>query len=307
MIKETEMPTNHERRLFMTDKIVWNNRFNIGVDSIDKAHQKLFTIVHKIINLNNDDKDKQWIGEEGIKYFKNYALKHFADEEAYMQSIDYSGYATHKRIHDNMKNNTLPALEADMMDSDYSVESVRHFLGICAGWLTSHIMLEDCAITGKISNKWIHEWTEDAVILKDTTIQVMKELFCLDMQIVSEHYAGEDFGKKVCYRLTYRGQTGKCFQIFFILEEKLIKYFVNRLIGVQLAKVDKVVMDAVGQLAQQFMKRMALYYKSSGVYTLEKNNLLTEEQLNKDFSFAYPKYSMLFNTGNGFFALCVKN
>lgn len=292
----------------MVDSIKWNNRFNIGVDSIDKAHQKLFSIVHKIINLNNDEKDRQWIGEEGIKYFKNYALKHFADEEAYMQSIEYSGYATHKRIHDNMKNNTLPALEADMMDSDYSVESVQHFLGICVGWLTSHIMLEDCAITGKVNNKWIHEWTEDAAILKDTITQVMKEMFRLDMQVVSEHYAGENFGKKVCYRLTYRNQqSGKPFQVFFIMEEKLIIYFVNRLIGVQLSKVDRVVIDAVGQLAQQFMKRMAMYYKSSGVYTLEKNNLLTEEQLGRDFGLAYPKYSMLFNTGTGYFALCVKH
>ena len=29
----------------MPAEIKWNNRFNIGVDSIDKAHQKLFSIV----------------------------------------------------------------------------------------------------------------------------------------------------------------------------------------------------------------------------------------------------------------------
>ena len=187
----------------MPTAIKWNDRFNLGVDSIDKAHQKLFSIVHKMVNLNDDEKNRKWICEEGIKYFKNYAIKHFSDEEAYMQSIGYSGYSTHKRIHDNMKNKTLPALEKDMAESEYSVESVQHFLGICIGWLTSHIMLEDHAITGRINNKWIHEWTEAAEVFEETIIRVMNELFGLKTEIVSEHYAGEDFGKKICYRLTY--------------------------------------------------------------------------------------------------------
>lgn len=291
----------------MTNTITWNNRFCIGVKSIDKEHQKLFSIVQKIINLNHYEKNRQLIGEEGIKYFKSYAVRHFADEEAYMLSIDYSGYAAHKRIHDNMKNNTIPALEADLVDSDYSVESVQHFLGICIGWLTSHIMLEDCAITGKVNQKWIHEWTEDASALKETVIHAMNDLFRLDLQIVSEHYAGEDFGKKICHRLTYRTGDSKPFQVFFIMEEKLIIYIVKQLIGVQLAKVDSVVTDAMGQVAQQFMKRVAMYYQSIGNYKFDKSNLLTEEQLNKEFSIAYPRYSMLFNTGTGYFAFCVKN
>lgn len=290
----------------MPTSIKWNDRFNLGVDSIDKAHQKLFSIVHKMVNLNDDEKNRKWICEEGIKYFKNYAIKHFADEEAYMLSIGYSGYATHKRIHDNMKNNTLPALEKDMAESEFSVESVQHFLGICIGWLTGHIMLEDHAITGKITNKWIHEWTETSDVLEETIILVMNELFGLKTEIVSEHYAGEDFGKKICYRLTYCDKTGKRTQVFFIFEEKLILYFINRLIGVKLTHINKVVADAVAQIAQQFMKRMAMYYKASGMNKLEKNNLLTEDQLNKEFSIAYPKYSMLFNTGHGYFALCVK-
>lgn len=290
----------------MPNTIKWNDRFNLGVESIDKAHQKLFSIVDKMVNLNDDEKNRKWICEEGIKYFKNYAVKHFADEEAYMQSIHYIGYSTHKRIHDNMKNNTLPALEKDMAESEYSVESVQHFLGICIGWLTAHIMLEDRAITGKVNNRWIHEWTETASVFEETIIRVMNELFVLKTEIVSEHYTGENFGKRICYRLTYRDETGKRTQVFFIFEEKLVLYFINRLIGVKLTKLNKVVIDAVGQIAQQFMKRMAMYYSFSGINKLEKNNFLTEDQLNNEFTTAYPKYSMLFNTGVGYFALCVK-
>lgn len=278
-------------------EIKWNDRFNIGVSSIDKAHQRLFSIVRKMVDLNDDEKDRQWVCTEGIKYFKNYALKHFADEEAYMKSIDYDGYETHKRIHDDLRDKTLPALEEDMIESGYSPESVQHFLGICIGWLTGHIMLEDYAITGRVANKWIYEPTEETSVLEEMITKVMSEVFCLKLQVVSEHYAGEDFGKKICYRMTYVDKESKRIQVFFVLEERLVLHTVGQLLNVQFKKMDKVVADAAKLIAQQYMKRIAMYYKSTGMYTLEKTNMLTEDQMVQDFRIEYPKYSLLFNTG----------
>ena len=72
----------------MTKEIKWNDRFNIGVDSIDTAHRRLFSIVGKLISLNEDETKQQHACREGIKYFKSYTIKHFEDEEAYMRSID---------------------------------------------------------------------------------------------------------------------------------------------------------------------------------------------------------------------------
>lgn len=289
------------------DKIKWNDRFNIGVESIDKAHQRLFSIVHKMLDLNDDEKDRQWICEEGIKYFKSYTLKHFADEEAYMQSIRYEGYEAHKRIHDDMRDRTLPVLERDMVESEYSVESVQHFLGICIGWLTGHIMLEDHAITGKISYKWKYEPTEETAVLEEVTGKVFKELFGLDLETVSEHYAGEDFGKRVCYRLSYRDQEKKAVQVFFILEERLVLRMISQLAGREITKTSKVAVDAMGLIAQQFMKRIGVCFHANGLYHLEKTNLMTQEQIVQDFGHEYPRYSLLFNTGSGYFALCVKS
>lgn len=291
----------------MMTEIKWNDRFNIGVSSIDKAHQRLFSIVRKMVDLNDDEKDRQWVCTEGIKYFKNYALKHFADEEAYMKSIDYDGYETHKRIHDDLRDKTLPALEEDMIESGYSPESVQHFLGICIGWLTGHIMLEDHAITGRVANKWIYEPTEETSVLEEMITKVMSEVFCLKLQVVSEHYAGEDFGKKICYRMTYVDKESKRIQVFFVLEERLVLHTVGQLLNVQFKKMDKVVADAAKLIAQQYMKRIAMYYKSTGMYTLEKTNMLTEDQMVQDFRIEYPKYSLLFNTGKGYMAVCIKN
>ncbi len=77
----------------MQEEVKWNDRMNIGVESIDKAHKRLFSIMRKLqISMSGDEDGRKRVCIEGIKYFKSYALKHFAEEEEYMQSIDYDGY-----------------------------------------------------------------------------------------------------------------------------------------------------------------------------------------------------------------------
>ena len=102
----------------MTKEIKWNDRFKVGVESIDSAHKKLFSIVGKLIALNEDENKQRHACREGIKYFKSYTIKHFEEEEAYMQSIGYLGLAVHKSLHDSLRDKTLPALEAEMEAQD---------------------------------------------------------------------------------------------------------------------------------------------------------------------------------------------
>ena len=167
-------------------------------------------------------------------------------------------------------------------------------------------MLEDHAITGKIANKWIHEPTEETAVLEEMIMRVMREVFGLKLQVVSEHYAGEDFGKKICFRMTYQNKEKKRVQVFFVLEERLVLHTVGQLLSAQFKKVDKIVADAAKLIAEQYMKRIAIYYNLTGVYALEKTNVLTEDQLVQDFRIEYPKYSLLFNTGIGYMAVCIK-
>ena len=65
----------------MAKEAEWNKNFNIGVDSIDNAHRKLFSIVRRLVNLSQNEHNGQWACAEGIKYFKRYAIEHFTDEE----------------------------------------------------------------------------------------------------------------------------------------------------------------------------------------------------------------------------------
>ena len=284
----------------------WNKQFNIGVASIDHAHQKLFSIVRKLIYLSEDEHNGQWACAEGIKYFRNYAMEHFADEEAYMQSIGYSGYEIHKHLHDDMRYKTLPALEKDLLESNYSQESIHHFLGICLGWLTAHIMIEDCAITGKISNKWKKNHTkEDMEALENALADMIQKIFSLQAEIVSEHYSGEHFGNSIIVRLTYRSKDGKATNIFLIFEEILVLQAVSSMLDMPLKKVDKLVINTICQISQQIAVQIGVRFPLfSSQNQLESTHIMTEEQFLQEYLKEYFDFGLLFNTGNGYFAFC---
>ena len=63
------------------NRVEWQDRFNIGVDFIDREHRKLFSIVNKLFAYDGNDSKSQWAYQEGIKFFKGHAMKHFAEEE----------------------------------------------------------------------------------------------------------------------------------------------------------------------------------------------------------------------------------
>ena len=292
----------------MSKEAEWNKHFNIGVDSIDNAHRKLFSIVQKLIHLSRDENNGQWACTEGIKYFKNYTAEHFADEEAYMQSINYKGYEIHKHLHDDMRDKTLPALEKDLTGSNYSQESIQHFLGICLGWLTTHILIEDRAITGKISNRWKTDHTgADMDTLKNGLIATSQEIFRSQTEIVSEHYSGEDFGTSMIVRLVYCSTVGKKMQIFMVLEEILVLRTVGAMLGMPLTKMDRLVMNAGRELSLQIVKQLGKYCRQLSQYQLESSHFMTPEQFKKTSYFEIFDYSLLLNTGHGYFAFCARS
>ena len=291
----------------MSEEAKWNKRFNIGVDSIDNAHRKLFSIVRKLVHLSRDENNGQWACAEGIKFFKRYAIEHFTDEETYMLSIDYKGYEMHKRLHDDMRYKTLPALEKDLTESNYSQESIQHFLGICLGWLTAHILIEDRAITGKISNRWITDHAgKDMDALEDALAITIQEIFRSQAEIVSEHYSGEDFGNSMSIRLIYHSGDEKKVQIFMSLEESLVLRAVSAMLDIPLTKMDKLVMNAGRELSLRIAEQLGIHCQLASQYQLENSHFITSEQFKKIFYAKIFDYSLLFNTGHGYFAFCVK-
>lgn len=194
----------------MDTQFVWQESFNIGVDLIDKEHQKLFRIINKLFKFKEKENSNQWACQEGIKFFKKHTMTHFADEEAYMASIQYEGLRQHALLHKGFRENTLPALENELEQTNYSPDAVEHFLGVCAGWLIGHTLTEDLAITGRQTSKWKKILPgEDLAAIKKIIIQLLFDMFHLDSHLISDAYHGEKFGNGVYYRLIYGTKQDK--------------------------------------------------------------------------------------------------
>lgn len=285
------------------NQIVWKDSYKIGVDFIDKEHKQLFSTMNKLLRISESEEKSEWACREGVKYLRNHTAEHFEHEEAYMQSINYSEYEIHKRLHDNFRLNTLPALEEEMEENEYSEDSIRHFLGVCIGWVFAHTQMEDQAIVGKTISKRIdlpHEEEKEA--LETTVIQLIKEMFHLKAKLISEQYAGEDFGKVVCCRFSYRGEKKEKWEVTLVFENRLLLKVISGILNAEYPKVDDMVLNVTRYLSRQFLEKIRESFPTIDLLHLEKECLLTHEQLVNAFGREQPTCSLLFDTGEGYFA-----
>jgi len=291
----------------MNAQFEWREEFNLGVEEIDKEHQRLFKIINKISAIREEEKNSQWACQEGIKYFKSHTVKHFADEEAYMASIGYEGLEQHRRIHQGFRTYTLPALERELEQANYSDETVDHFLGVCAGWLIGHTLTEDLSIVGKRRGTWENLLPDEQLAaMKELIIQLVFDMFRLESHLVSDTYSGEKFGNGVYYRLIYgKGQEEERLEVIMVFEESLLVKTVGRAMGLQTNKLDALLIHAARYTARQFAGRITEHLPASEEYELKEENLLSFEQFQKIFQRKKIQASLLFDTGEGYFAYCV--
>lgn len=304
--KNEPLTAAKEEDFIMENQLVWKDEFSIGVDIIDKEHKRLFKIINKLFSFSEEDKKSQWACQEGIKFFKDHAMKHFADEEEYMASIDYKDILVHKHIHAGFRNNTLPALEEELERSDYSPDAVAHFLGVCAGWLIGHTLTEDRAIKGEDSSKWRSLLPSDELnAMQKTIVQLIYDMFQLESSMISDAYGGEKFGKGVYYRLVYGTKQDEKWEIILVFEEMLLINTVGKVLGLQTNKLDSMLINAARYTAQQFVGRIREHLPDADLQEMQEENLLTYEQFRKVFERHNPQVSLLFDTGAGYFAFCV--
>ncbi len=291
----------------MGSQLIWNERYNLGVDIIDREHKKLFSILNKLFDIGQQEEKSQWVCQEAIKYFKDHAVQHFIDEEIYMASINYPEIAIHKRIHTNFREITLPALEKELELNEYSQDAVNHFLGVCAGWLIGHTLIEDHAI---VSGEVIKQWEnllpdEEQAIMGQTIVSKLHSMFQLDSKLISNCYGGEKFGDGIYYRLIYTTKEKKRCEFFLIFEEQLIVSTIGGVLKTKSGAISVMLMNAARYTAKQLVEHLKLHFSQLAQATIKEEQLLSYEQFQKVFDKHSPQFSMLFDTGKGYFAYCM--
>lgn len=291
----------------MDNQLVWKDEFNIGIKIIDDEHQRLFQVISRLFSLEGEEMKNWRACQEGIKYFKSHALKHFEDEEKYMELIGCEDLEMHRRLHKDFREKTLPALEAELLEENFSPASVGHFLAVCAGWLIGHTLTEDMAITGEKMSKWVDLLPEEELAaMEEVILKLLKNMFQLKAQVISNTYGGEKFGQGVYYRLVYsREDDDNKWEILLVFEDKILINTVGKLMGIKSDKLDIILLNAVRYTACQFVRSVMNHYPSIRFYDMTEENLLTYEQFHEIFEKKQPQVSLLFSTDEGYFSYCV--
>ena len=120
-----------------------------GIEMIDEEHAMLFEIADKLYNLLNDQfiPDKYDYILEVIDDLKEYSKKHFADEEAYMEKINYKRMFTQKIQHAEFVEK-MSSYNPEKIDADQK-EACMDILEFINNWLVEHILENDLKIAEK--------------------------------------------------------------------------------------------------------------------------------------------------------------
>jgi len=120
----------------------FSEKYCTGVDIIDREHRRLFEILADLNDLNSrGDVDKSDAIWEVVEELKDYTVKHFQDEERYMQSIQYEGLAVQQNVHQSFIDKIDNINMEDMKENQQVYLDV--LIDFLANWLINHIMKMD--------------------------------------------------------------------------------------------------------------------------------------------------------------------
>lgn len=114
--------------------IVWSDKLDIGVPQMNEQHKQLIGIMNRLQLLHESSASRGEVSAE-LDSLAECTVNHFAAEEAYMESIDYSGLTTHKLIHKTLLTKFVEHKQAFDDGGDLS----NAFFVFLKNWLTAHI------------------------------------------------------------------------------------------------------------------------------------------------------------------------
>lgn len=113
----------------------WQPSYDIGVEPMNDDHKRLLKLM---ADLESAYKAGSSIKEQFaiLEELKDFTVKHFRQEEAFMESIKYPELATHKMIHQNLLERFGTFVTRYRAEGKLEDE----FFGFLRSWLTAHIM-----------------------------------------------------------------------------------------------------------------------------------------------------------------------
>jgi len=122
----------------------WNKSLETGDALVDEQHKEIFRLVQQVLDADTFTNPKEKI-ETAMGFLSDYAVRHFASEEALMRECNYPEYNNHKGLHDNFVKEVIAFIGRYAVEGD-SISITDTINNFVLEWLKDHIMGHDKAM-----------------------------------------------------------------------------------------------------------------------------------------------------------------
>ncbi len=129
------------------DVLIWTDAIKVGVDTIDKDHQVLISILNRLTRRSVDEADLDDIINELIEYTQY----HFRREESIMKVCGYPAIEGHQEHHRSLIDDLNE--HAHSWRNERTSDALHLLRKFLKDWLFNHIMKEDTKITSSAKGK----------------------------------------------------------------------------------------------------------------------------------------------------------
>lgn len=131
----------------------WNPKLSVGIDLLDKDHQKLVKLINDLYEAMKAGHGKESLGPI-LNGLVDYTKIHFAHEEKFFAETKYPDTAAHKREHDALTKQVL-AVQAKYNNGETGTLSLE-VMNFLRDWLVNHIQGSDKKYTSHLNGAGIH-------------------------------------------------------------------------------------------------------------------------------------------------------
>lgn len=118
----------------MSSYFKWEPSYDLGIQKMNAEHQDLIDLMQDLYQAHESKINSVELKRK-LDALRDYTVKHFMDEEEFMEQVGYPKLATHKIIHQNLIN-TFNEYYEQFEHSHALTESFFKFLQL---WLSAHI------------------------------------------------------------------------------------------------------------------------------------------------------------------------
>lgn len=124
--------------------MLWNARFEFGIESIDAQHKQLFSMIEQAQELIKDlDAGIDCYDDimAILSQLENYTVEHFEHEELMLEEAGYGALQEHANTHNMFVDKVHAALDSDFDENQSG--TLHGIIDFLLQWVSDHILVDD--------------------------------------------------------------------------------------------------------------------------------------------------------------------